>query len=490
MLHGLPVSLKECCGVAGHDATIGSSKRIDLLMPSDAVIVQVLRAQGAIPGFCRTNIPQTMLSFECSNPIYGQTANPHDGIRGPGGSSGGEGCLIASGGSLLGIGTDIGGSCRIPAHFSGCCGFKPTAGRISSKGFVPGVAGQEAIKGTPGPMAMEVDGLALLMAAMLADGQMHALDPTIPPIPFNMEAYAHPLPGTTDSKLKKAAKPMRIGYFEYDGFAQATPACVRAVREARALLVAKGHVLVNFEPTIVAEKLGVDAMALFAHLLGADQAATLKAGLADEPVDPILSDLVFKLGIPSVVRKVVSAIYSLKGESRIADMVRNGGRKTVQELWRMQARRKEVVTRMLEACRDMELDALLCPAAVMPAAKAGDAARLGAMCNYTALFNVFDMPAGVLPVTRVAAADEAALAATDVRGFDEWQSLVWQTSAGAVGLPVAVQLASMPWEDELCLRAMKELESEVGEELRAEIAQSARASAVDDWTAKVGRRFD
>ena len=231
-------------------------------------------------------------------------------------------------------------------------------------------------------------------------------------------------------------------------------------------------------------------MALFAHLLGADQAATLKAGLADEPVDPILSDLVFKLGIPSVVRKVVSAIYSLKGESRIADMVRNGGRKTVQELWRMQARRKEVVTRMLEACRDMELDALLCPAAVMPAAKAGDAARLGAMCNYTALFNVFDMPAGVLPVTRVAAADEAALAATDVRGFDEWQSLVWQTSAGAVGLPVAVQLASMPWEDELCLRAMKELESEVGEELRAEIAQSARASAVDDWTAKVGRRFD
>ena len=489
MLHGLPVSLKECCGVAGHDATIGSAKRIDLPMPVDAVIVQVLRAQGAIPGFCRTNLPQTMLSFECSNPVYGQTANPHDTTRGPGGSSGGEGCLIASGGSLLGIGTDIGGSCRIPAHFSGCCGFKPTAGRISGKGFATGVAGQEAIKGTPGPMAAEVDGLALLMAAMLADGRMHALDPTVPPIPFNMDAYAHPLPGATESKSKKA-KPMRIGYFEYDGFAQATPACVRAVREARALLAAKGHTLVNFEPTMVAEKLGVDTMALFAHLLGADQAATIKAGLADEPVDPVLSDLVFKLGIPSVLRKVVSALYVLKGQPRIADLVSKGGRRTVQELWRMHARRKEVVTRMLEACRDMQLDALLCPASVMPAAKAGDAAQLGAMCNYTALFNVFDMPAGVLPVTRVTAADEAALTATDVRGFDDWQSLVWKTSAGAVGLPVAVQLASMPWEDEVCLRAMKELESEVGEELRAEIAQSTRANAVVDWTATAGRKFD
>lgn len=68
-------------------------------------------------------------------------------------------------------GTDIGGSVRIPAHFSGCCGFKPTAGRLSTKGFVSGVKGQESVRGTAGPMAMEVDGLAMLMRALCAVGR-------------------------------------------------------------------------------------------------------------------------------------------------------------------------------------------------------------------------------------------------------------------------------------------------------------------------------
>lgn len=71
-----------------------------------------------------------MMTFECSNPIYGRTLNPQDINRGPGGSSGGEGALIAAGGSILGIGTDIGGSIRIPANMCGICGLKPTSGRI------------------------------------------------------------------------------------------------------------------------------------------------------------------------------------------------------------------------------------------------------------------------------------------------------------------------------------------------------------------------
>ena len=179
MLHGLPVSIKECFSIEGQDTTIGCGKRCGKPAAADAVIATVLRRQGAVV-YARTNVPQTMLSYECSNPVYGQTLNPYDPARGPGGSSGGEGALIGSHGSLLGIGSDIGGSCRIPAAFSGCCGFKPTAGRLSSMGAVPGTPGQEAIKSTAGPMAREVDGLVLLLRALLGDGHMHALDPTVP----------------------------------------------------------------------------------------------------------------------------------------------------------------------------------------------------------------------------------------------------------------------------------------------------------------------
>ena len=92
-----------------------------------------MRELGAIP-FCLTNIPQTMLSYACSNPVYGCTTNPFDSQRTPGGSSGGEACLIAQGGSILGIGSDVGGSLRIPAHFCGITALKPTTGRLCERG--------------------------------------------------------------------------------------------------------------------------------------------------------------------------------------------------------------------------------------------------------------------------------------------------------------------------------------------------------------------
>ena len=95
--------------------------------------IQTMKELGAIP-FCITNIPQTMLSYACSNPVYGCTTNPHDSQRTPGGSSGGEACLIAQGGSILGLGSDVGGSLRIPAHFCGITAIKPTQGRLCERG--------------------------------------------------------------------------------------------------------------------------------------------------------------------------------------------------------------------------------------------------------------------------------------------------------------------------------------------------------------------
>ena len=113
----------------GYDSTIGLAAFVGKPFSETSALVQVLRHQGAIP-FVKTNVPQTMLSWECSNPIFGLTTNPHDTSRTVGGSSGGEAALLAAGGSVLGWGSDIGGSIRIPSSMCGVYGIKPTFARL------------------------------------------------------------------------------------------------------------------------------------------------------------------------------------------------------------------------------------------------------------------------------------------------------------------------------------------------------------------------
>lgn len=147
LLHGMPVSIKECCDVAGHAATFGVAKRLDQVATQDAALVALLRQHGAIP-FVRTNIPQTMLTFDCSNPVYGESSHPTHRERSPGGSSGGEAALQAAGGSVFGLGSDIGGSARIPAHNCGTCGLKSTSPRLSKLGWHGPIPGQSGINST------------------------------------------------------------------------------------------------------------------------------------------------------------------------------------------------------------------------------------------------------------------------------------------------------------------------------------------------------
>ena len=128
------------------DTTHGLAKY--LYQPSDnsAVLVKVLRDLGAVP-FCKTNVPQTLCGFSSHNPIFGETLNPINQLLGPGGSSSGTGCLVGASGSFFGLGSDFGGSGRIPAHFNGISSIKPTGGRLSKKGcselFLPGVVGSK-----------------------------------------------------------------------------------------------------------------------------------------------------------------------------------------------------------------------------------------------------------------------------------------------------------------------------------------------------------
>ncbi|NXW40881.1 VDHAP protein, partial [Nyctiprogne leucopyga] len=186
LLYGIPVSIKDHINCKGHISSGGMVKFLGQVMEEDSVIVQVLKSQGAIP-FVKTNNPQTMINYDCSNLIFGQTLNPLNHQKSPGGSSGGEGALIAGGGSILGIGSDVAGSIRLPSSFCGLCGLKPTGNRISNyetacsdRTFVLPVTGML------GPMARDVDSLALCMKALLCE-EMFRLDPTVPPIPFDEE---------------------------------------------------------------------------------------------------------------------------------------------------------------------------------------------------------------------------------------------------------------------------------------------------------------
>src|SRR5262245_27966182 len=167
-LHGVPVTVKECFHLAGTKATIGiTSPAYQEPAIADGVMVSRLRRAGAIV-LGKTNLPQLMIWHECDNPVYGRTNNPWDLGRTPGGSTGGEAAIIAAQGSPLGLGNDLGGSIRVPCHFCGIHGLKPTSFRLTRRGSESTLKGFGAIVTQPGPMARSVDDL-WLMLQILAD---------------------------------------------------------------------------------------------------------------------------------------------------------------------------------------------------------------------------------------------------------------------------------------------------------------------------------
>src|SRR5882672_9166799 len=164
-LHGVPISIKSSIEVAGMRCEAGSKLHTGVVASQDAPLVARLRDAGAIV-LGVTNTPEFLMAWETDNLLYGRTNNPWDLSRTPGGSSGGEAAAIAAGMSAGGIGSDGGGSIRVPAHFTGICGLKPTPGRIPATGHFPASVGPFALLGVVGPMARNVDDLKILFAVM------------------------------------------------------------------------------------------------------------------------------------------------------------------------------------------------------------------------------------------------------------------------------------------------------------------------------------
>ena len=165
LLHGVPVTVKDSFDIAGQPTLTGSRLRAGHRAAEDAAAVARLRAEGAIL-LGRTNTPEMLANYETDNFVTGRTNNPWDLARTPGGSSGGEAAAIAGFCSPGGIASDGGGSIRVPAHFCGIAGLKPTPGRIPVTGHFPTLGYPGGLTSVVGPMARTAEDLRLLFSAL------------------------------------------------------------------------------------------------------------------------------------------------------------------------------------------------------------------------------------------------------------------------------------------------------------------------------------
>jgi Asp-tRNA(Asn)/Glu-tRNA(Gln) amidotransferase A subunit family amidase len=174
-LHGVPVTAKDTVDVRGLRTSCGSRLRAEHVAEEDAPAVARLRAAGAII-LGKTNCPEFALDYTSENPLFGRTNNPHDLARTPGGSSGGCAAAVAAGMTAGSLGSDLAGSIRIPAHFCGVAGLKPTAGRIPGEGHTPPMSGLHSLGATLGPLARTIADLQLFYGALSGESRVEVFE--------------------------------------------------------------------------------------------------------------------------------------------------------------------------------------------------------------------------------------------------------------------------------------------------------------------------
>jgi Asp-tRNA(Asn)/Glu-tRNA(Gln) amidotransferase A subunit family amidase len=359
-LHGVPISIKSSLAVTGMLCESGTRLRAGFVPAQDAPLVARLRAAGAIV-LGVTNTPELLMAWETDNLLYGRTNNPWDLDRTPGGSSGGEAAAIAAGMSAGGVGSDGGGSIRVPAHFSGICGLKPTPGRIPATGHYPVSAGPFALIGVVGPMARTVSDLKVLFEVMQGPD---AGDTCAAPVPLRW---------TSEDETRT----LRVGYFEDDGRTPVTPETRQAVRTAAEDLRSTGFQVEPFQPE------GLEEARQLWHTLFVVAGGMLLRPMfkgRESDLSPMLKQFL----------EWSAAEPALTGENLL-------------DVW---IRRDELRARFLRQMQQYEI--LLCPAAAIPGFRHGERSWQvdGQTVNYldawsyTEFFNLLGNPAVVVPAGR------------------------------------------------------------------------------------------
>ena len=221
-LHGVPVTVKDTIETAGLRTTSGSAMRAEFVPERDAPVVARLKAAGAII-LGKTNTAEMAMDYTTENPVFAPTINPHAASMTTGGSSGGEAAAIATCLSPGGIGSDLAGSVRIPAHFCGIAGLKPTAGRIPGEGQFPPSTGPYSLGAVIGPMARSVSDLRLM---------------------FKVLAGIE----TVESMGRASLVGLRVAYYTDDGVAPVTEETRQAVEAAARALSDAGLIVEQTRP--------------------------------------------------------------------------------------------------------------------------------------------------------------------------------------------------------------------------------------------------
>ncbi|KAL7419251.1 hypothetical protein Q5752_006088 [Cryptotrichosporon argae] len=398
---GVPSSFKDTYNIVGVDSSLGASMfcndpTVDLY--DEATLVRLFRRAGGIP-FCKTNVPQTLLAFECANPIFGTTSNPFDSTRT---------------GTPTGWGSDIGGSLRIPAAYSGCCGLKPSYGRWPAKGNRKTVRGFDGIHAVVGPMARTVDDLQYMSRAALklvsaAKGQDELEDDYIMPLRWR----------------EIDVKRLRVGYWIESG-----------------------------------------TIKIFVALTSAEGYKQLRACLGSDPMEPSMQLVTLGSRIPALVHRLLCWVARYVIRDRVgAELLECSRPKSVDEVWQWTDRRDQYAAAFdKSAWKIGKYDVLLCPVQAVPALEHGKTRLLSPLATATILFNVLDLTAGVLPATRVDAARDGVptdyLAAS--AGSPTFEGRAYGAKAYDAermhGLPVGVQVVGRQWDDERVLAAMRIVE--------------------------------
>ncbi|KWU46948.1 amidase [Rhodotorula sp. JG-1b] len=405
--YGVPVSLKDQFDIAGTELTQGYVAYLGRISERDSALAALLRDSGAV-FHCRTNVPQTLMIGETFNHLFGRTVNPHCRKLIPGGSSGGEGALIAMKGSILGVGTDIGGSVRIPSAMCGLHTIRPTTRRVPYGHATNSMLGQESIVSVAGPMARSLNSCTYFLRSVLNKNPAD-YDATSLPFAFNETAYGR---ASHDGKLS-------FGVMRTDHLVTPTPPIRRALEMAVQRVRDAGHEVIEFDTKDFNEY-----YTLAGKFFSADGGEDIRRVLAaiDEP--PIEGVLVAE-------DEKVPSVYALWQLNR----AREAMQQKFLDKWLATAK---------ETSTGRPIDGLLAPPAPITACLPGNNRHVG----YTTFFNLLDLPALVFPVTKVNAekdvadSDFKALSEEDEKFRGDYDPQL------TANVPVAVQLVGRRWRDE------------------------------------------
>ncbi|KAG9569953.1 amidase, partial [Aureobasidium melanogenum] len=397
-LHGLPISLKDSFKVPGFDSTIGMTYFANKPATEYSALPKLLLDLGAVL-YCKTNVPQTMMTADSDNNVFGRTLNPSNLKLTAGGSSGGEGALVAMRGSVLGIGTDIAGSIRIPSICNGIYGARPSSGIVPFDGQQspedPGMVGIEVVAG---PMATSSRACSFFMKTIMS-AQAWRYDSSCLHLRWQGQ--------------QSSRKP-RIGLVLDDGVYTPFPPVRRAIREAAQKLRDAGVDVVELRLPHIANAVGI-TYGMFAL-----DGCQFVQDLIKEGKEP---------QVESVKRVNLAAIpkSSMQGYMDLT-----AGRRKLQAVYH-------------SFWLDNRLDAIMLPGAPQTATRFDEWGPI----NYTMLWNFLDYPATIIPTGRVRESDVADGEDSALYGEQDLKNYkLYDSPETYKDAPLSVQFVGMRQEDE------------------------------------------